>query len=92
MEAEKRYDLFFLCDTDISYADTWDRSGDQKRKWFQDQIVGDLAERRVPFFRVSGTLEQRAAQVNEVLRQYRKFGNVLDLRRSVSATECHQTK
>lgn len=92
MEAEKRYDLFFLCDTDIPYADTWDRSGDQKRKWFQDQIVGDLAERRVPFFRVSGTLEQRAAQVNEVLRQYRKFGNVLDIRRSVSATECHQTK
>nr|WP_240695890.1 ATP-binding protein [Candidatus Chloroploca sp. Khr17] len=37
-EAEKRYDVFFLCDTDIPYADTWDRSGDQKRKWFQDQI------------------------------------------------------
>lgn len=80
MEAEKRYDLFFLCETDIPYHDTWDRSGDQKRKWFQDQIVGDLSERRIPFFRVSGTLEERVSQVNEVLRQHRKFGNVLDIR------------
>jgi HTH-type transcriptional repressor of NAD biosynthesis genes len=67
-EAEKRYDLFFLCDTDIPYADTWDRSGDQKRKWFHDQIIGDLAERRIPFFRLSGTLEERNSQVDEVLR------------------------
>ncbi|WP_017306295.1 AAA family ATPase [Spirulina subsalsa] len=77
--AEKRYDLFFLCDTDIPYADTWDRSGDQKRQWFQKQIQGDLAERRVPFFRVSGTLEERVLQVNDILGQYRKFGNVLDV-------------
>ena len=79
-EAERRYDLFFLCDTDIPYAETWDRSGDQKRKWFQNQIVGDLAERRVPFFRVSGPLEERVAQVNTILRQYHKFSNVLDIR------------
>ena len=92
MEAEKRYDLFFLCDTDIPYADTWDRSGDQKRKWFQDQIIGDLAERRVPFFRVCGTIDERVSQVDEVLRQYRKFSNVLDIRQSVPAMECHRSK
>ncbi len=77
-EAEKRYDLFFLCEADIPYADTWDRSGDQKRNWFQQQIIGDLAERRIPFFKVSGSLEERVSQVNQVLRQHRKFGNVLD--------------
>ncbi|MBN1864327.1 MAG: AAA family ATPase [Victivallales bacterium] len=81
VEAEKRYDLFFLCGTDIPYADTWDRSGDQKRKWFQDQIIGDLGERQVPFFMVCGTLEERVSQVNNILRQHRKFGNVLDIRR-----------
>jgi HTH-type transcriptional repressor of NAD biosynthesis genes len=79
IEAEKRYDLFFLCETDMPYADTWDRSGDQKRKWFQDQIVGDLAERRLPFFRVGGTLEERVSQVDKILRAHRKFGNVLDI-------------
>lgn len=78
-DAEKRYDLFFLCDTDIPYADTWDRSGDQKRHWFQKQIVSDLMERRVPFFRVGGKLEERIEQVDKVLRQYQKFCNVLDI-------------
>jgi NadR type nicotinamide-nucleotide adenylyltransferase len=78
-EAEKRYDLFFLCNTDIPYDDTWDRSGDRKRKWYQKQIVGDLSERRLPYFRVRGTLEERVSQVNEILRQFRKFGNVLDI-------------
>jgi NadR type nicotinamide-nucleotide adenylyltransferase len=76
-EAEKRYDLFFLCDTDIPYSDTWDRSGDQKRHWFQQQIIGDLAERRVPYFVLSGTLEERVARVEEVLAGYQKFGNLL---------------
>ncbi|MCB9655353.1 MAG: ATP-binding protein [Deltaproteobacteria bacterium] len=78
-EAEKRYDLFFLCDTDIPYADTWDRSGDAKRLWFQDQIVGDLAERRVPYFHVRGSLEERVDFVEGLVRRYRKFGNVLEL-------------
>jgi len=78
-EAKKRYDLFFLCDIDIPYADTWDRSGDQKRKWFQDQIVADLAGRRVPFFRISGSLEERISQVNAILRMHSKCGNLLDI-------------
>lgn len=81
-ESSKRYDLFFLCETDIPYDDTWDRSGEQKREWFQKQIVGDLVERRIPFFRVRGTIDERVSQVNDVLRQHRKFGNVLDIQRS----------
>lgn len=82
-EAEKRYDLFFLCDTDIPYADTWDRSGDQKRRWFQNQIIDDLAERHKPFFRISGSLNERIEQVNMILQQHRKFGNVLDVHQAL---------
>lgn len=78
-EAEKRYDLFFVCDTDIPYADTWDRSGDQKRKWFQKQILADLAERRLPFFRLSGSIDERVSQVDAILQGFQKFGNVCDL-------------
>jgi len=52
----------------------------------QDQIVADLAERRVPFFRVRGTLDQRIAQVDAVLRQHSKFGNVLDIRHDAPVT------
>lgn len=78
-EAEKRYDLFFLCDTDIPYADTWDRSGDQKRQWFQRQITGDLAERRIPYFVLRGDLESRVRQVNRILEQHQPFQNILAL-------------
>lgn len=82
-EAEKRYDLFFLCETDVPYADTWDRSGSQKREWFQQQIIGDLMERRVPFFRVHGALRERIKQVNAVLEQHHKFCNILDIRHQI---------
>ncbi|GAL03906.1 nicotinamide-nucleotide adenylyltransferase NadR family [Photobacterium aphoticum] len=75
--AEKDYDLFVVCDTDIPYADTWDRSGDQKREWFQQQILDDLHERRVPYLMVSGDLDSRIAQVADALRQFDKFGNHL---------------
>lgn len=86
-ESEKRYDLFFLCDTDIPYADTWDRSGYQKREWFQKQIESDLLERQVPFFRVSGELEHRIKLIDAVLQQHHKFGNVLDTMQIINSLE-----
>jgi NadR type nicotinamide-nucleotide adenylyltransferase len=79
-ESQKRYDLFFLCEPDIPYADTWDRSGDQKRKWFQDQIIADFGERKIPYFRVSGGLEERIAQVELILSKFTKYSNLLELR------------
>jgi len=42
--------------------------------------LADLAERRVPFFRLSGSLEERIFQVNVILQHCQKFGNVLDLK------------
>ncbi|NES96830.1 MAG: AAA family ATPase, partial [Desertifilum sp. SIO1I2] len=48
--AASRYDLVFVCDTDIPYDDTWDRSGDVNRRIFQKQIVNDLILRKIPFF------------------------------------------
>jgi NadR type nicotinamide-nucleotide adenylyltransferase len=80
-QAEKRYDLFFLCDIDIAYADTWDRSGAQKRAWFQKQIIADLQERRIPFHHVSGNLEERIASVERVLKSYKKFDNPLECKK-----------
>lgn len=76
--AEKRYDLFFLCDTDIPYHDTWERSGNQKRQWFQNQIIGDLKERKIPFIRLAGTLEERVQKVQKVLRDFEKYDTILD--------------
>jgi hypothetical protein len=39
----------------------------------QTQIIDDLNMRRIPFLLVSGTVDQRIAQVSRVLEQYRKF-------------------
>jgi NadR type nicotinamide-nucleotide adenylyltransferase len=75
LENAQRYDLFFLCDVDIPYDDTWDRSGDQKRHVFQKQVIADLLARRIPFILLSGSLEERMAKVEAVLGRFVMYGN-----------------
>jgi NadR type nicotinamide-nucleotide adenylyltransferase len=74
-----RYDLTFVCDIDIPYDDTWDRSGEASRAVFQRQVIADLIEHKVPFVMLSGTLDQRAARVRAVLGRFRKYTNPHDL-------------
>jgi NadR type nicotinamide-nucleotide adenylyltransferase len=75
----QRYDLVFVCDADIPYDDTWDRSGEVNRQIFQKQIVADLQQRRIPFFKVCGTLPQRADRIEKILNQYQKYMNLTDI-------------
>ncbi len=77
--AARRYDLTFLCDVDIPYDDTWDRSGEVNRAAFQRQVIADLNERKVPFITLRGTLEERVARVRGVLERFRKYMNPLEL-------------
>jgi HTH-type transcriptional repressor of NAD biosynthesis genes len=69
--AATRYDLFFLCETDIPYDDTWDRSGEANRDQFQTAVVNNLIDRHVPFIRLAGNLEDRIQIVESVLKQTR---------------------
>lgn len=80
--AQLRYDLFFLCDVDIPYDDTWDRSGDVNRKIFQKQIVGDLIARKVPFIVLSGDLETRIKEVKKVLGNFQKYPSLQEIYRN----------
>ncbi len=75
LENAQRYDLFFLCDDDISYEDTWDRSGGQKRHIFHKQIIADLKERRIPYITLRGNLEERMHKVSEVLAKFEPYRN-----------------
>ena len=68
--AAYRYDLVFVCDTDIPHDDTWDRSGDANRQIFHKQLVGDLLARRIPFFLLRGGLETRLDFVKKVLPKF----------------------
>lgn len=67
-ENATRYNVFFLCDDDIPYDDTWDRSGDAKRHVFQKQIIDDLNRRGITYTVLSGSLEERILKVETVLK------------------------
>lgn len=73
-----RYDLFFLCDTDVPYDDTWDRSGDANRHIFQRKTKADLLERKIPFITLRGSLEARMQTVSDVLQEFDRFQSVAD--------------
>jgi nicotinamide riboside kinase len=68
-----RYDLYFLCDTDIPYVDSPDRSGEANRADMQQQVIADLHRRRIPYVILHGSLAERKAQVRQVLRSFNKF-------------------
>ncbi|MFZ5951669.1 MAG: AAA family ATPase [Candidatus Rifleibacteriota bacterium] len=68
-----RYDLWFLCDTDIPYEDTWDRSGAASRDVMQKMIVEDLESRQIPFQVLRGSIQQRADQVKSLIFSHKKF-------------------
>ena len=76
--ASTRYDLVFVCDDDIPYDDTWDRSGETNRHVFQKQVVADLIIRKVPFFTLRGDVETRAQYVKSIVDPYQKFSNLLE--------------
>ncbi|MEH1964928.1 AAA family ATPase [Nostoc sp.] len=77
-QAVSRYDLVFLCDTDIPYDNTWDRSGEANRRIFQKQIKSELILRKIPFFSLDGELNTRIDFVKQILARYQKYQNLLD--------------
>jgi HTH-type transcriptional regulator, transcriptional repressor of NAD biosynthesis genes len=79
--APSRYDLVFLCDTDIPYDDTWDRSGDVSRKTFQKQIIGDLLARKIQYFVLSGDFEARVSNVKIILKKFHKYKSLSEILR-----------
>lgn len=79
LENASRYDLFFLCEDDIPYDDTWDRSGDQKRQTFHKQVVADLKQRKIPYIPLKGSLEHRMNTVDRVLRDFKPYSNFFGL-------------
>jgi nicotinamide riboside kinase len=78
-QSATRYDLVFLCEDDIPYDDTWDRSGEVHRTIFQKRIIADLTLRKIPFIRLRGDLETRVAKVKRVLSSFEKYQNVLEI-------------
>jgi len=76
-QAASRYDLVFLCEPDIPYDATPDRSGDANRQVMHKRIVCELARRKIPYFPLRGDLDARAGQVKKVLENFVKYENLL---------------
>lgn len=71
--ARTRYDLCFLCEDDIPYDDTDDRSGELHRAVFQRQIRADLLGRRIPFVSLRGDLKTRVKRVKQIVQDFDRF-------------------
>lgn len=72
-ETRQRYDLFLLCEDDIPYDDTWDRSGAANRALFQEWARDDLRQRGTPFVSLRGSLGQRLDQTRRLLTGFAKY-------------------
>lgn len=74
-----RYDLFFVCENDIPYEDTWDRSGDANREEMQKRTIAYLSEHKIPYIALSGTLDARIGKVKRALDGFVKYQNLMTL-------------
>lgn len=79
LQSAGRYDLVFLCDMDFPCPDTWDRSGEANRKMMQRRTIAELCSRKIPFIRVSGSIETRIRYVKQILKNYQKFMNLCEI-------------
>lgn len=79
-----RYDVVFLCGTDIPYDDTWDRAGDDWRRRMQKQTRAFLDRHNIPYVVLEGSVEERVETAKRVLEQAGKY----ELERAVPSSEC----
>lgn len=67
-ESVARYDVFFVCDADIPYDDTWDRSGEANRTEMQIMNTNYLQRNEIPYYLLSGSLAERMNKVKAILQ------------------------
>jgi HTH-type transcriptional regulator, transcriptional repressor of NAD biosynthesis genes len=66
----KRYDVVLLCDNDIPYDHTADRSGEVQQNVFQSQYKAFLDENHIPYHVISGDIDARISQVSQILTDW----------------------
>ncbi len=74
-----RYDVVVLCEPDFDYVESWDRSGEGQRQVMHRQVEADLLVRRIPFFRVRGTVGERVSRVRSLLDGYTPFTPITEI-------------
>lgn len=72
-QCHSRYDVVFLCGTDIPYDDTWDREGQEWRQRMQKQTRAYLDQYNIPYVVLTGTVTERIETVKTVLDRFEKY-------------------
>jgi HTH-type transcriptional regulator, transcriptional repressor of NAD biosynthesis genes len=67
IQSISRYDMVFLCDTDIPYDDTEDRSGEGNREYFQRETIEFLEASQIHYYKIQGSILNRKNQILEKL-------------------------
>lgn len=70
---QQRYDVHIVCGTDIPYDNTEDRSGEANRQRLQKHTISLLEHFKIPYYIVTGTVDERIAQVKEILQTTSKW-------------------
>lgn len=66
-ESKDRFDIVFLCKDDIPFEDTWERSGNVKRRAFQAFITEQLKSRGIAYTELAGSVDERFETVLDKL-------------------------
>ncbi|WP_425397107.1 AAA family ATPase [Aeoliella sp.] len=72
-QTPQRYDLCLLCDDDIPYDDTEDRSGEANRADMQQRVLDELHRLGRQYVTLRGSLDERIAEVERVLAKFDKW-------------------
>lgn len=62
-----RYSRFIVCDSDFDFIETEDRSGDVNRKLFQKMTLDYLDHKKIKYYLIGGSLENRVRTVKQLL-------------------------
>lgn len=74
-----RYKHVFVCDTDIPFDNTWDRSGEGSRSQIQRILLELLAQYKVSYTLISGSINQRINQMYVYLKKNQTLQNILKI-------------
>lgn len=65
----RRYDLYFLCGTDIPWVNDGTRDSHHFREWFHRRFLEEIESRHLPSALLSGSFEERMSKaITEVTR------------------------
>ena len=86
------YDIVIVCDTDIPFEDTPDRSGPASRPLMQRMTLDCLNAWKIPYYVVGGSdLKERMVRVSYILRVHKPGSSQLTCHRdSVAAKRAHE--